>query len=73
VIHLSLISASTCCRRTFSALKKSLSTSAPTPRLKKKTLRMNRGPTINYAVAFGIWSMTCGTSPHVVVPNANAA
>jgi hypothetical protein len=53
-IHLSLISVSTCCRRTFSALKKSQSTSALTLRLKKKTLRMNRGPTINYAVTFGI-------------------
>jgi hypothetical protein len=30
-----------------------LSTSAPTPRLKKKTLRMSRGPTINCTVAFG--------------------
>jgi hypothetical protein len=52
VIHLSLISASTYCRRTFSALNKFLSTSAPTPQLKKKTLRMSKGPTINCAVAF---------------------
>jgi hypothetical protein len=34
------------------ALKKFLSTSAPTPQLKKKMLRMSRGPTINCAVAF---------------------
>jgi hypothetical protein len=54
VIHLFLISASTCCRSTFLALKKFLSTSALTPRLKKKTLHMSRGPTINCAVAFGI-------------------
>jgi hypothetical protein len=53
VIHLSLISDSTCRRRTFSALKKFLRTSAPTPRLKKKMLHMSRGPTINCAVASG--------------------
>jgi hypothetical protein len=53
MIHLSLISASTCCRRTFSVLKKFLSTSAPAPQMKKKTLRMSRGPTIYCAVAFG--------------------
>jgi hypothetical protein len=72
VIHLSLISASTCCRRTFSALKKFLSTSALTPRLKKKTLCMSRGPTINCAIAFGTYSKICGTSPPVAVPNTNA-
>jgi hypothetical protein len=54
VIHLSLISVSTFCRMIFSALRKFLNTSFPTPRLKKKTPRMSRGPTINYAVAFSI-------------------
>jgi hypothetical protein len=34
---------------------------------------MSRGPTINCAVAFSISSMTCGTSPPAVVPNAYAA
>jgi hypothetical protein len=34
--------------------KKSLSTSFPTPRLKKKMPRLNRGPVINCAVASGI-------------------
>jgi hypothetical protein len=53
-IHLSLISASICCRRKSSVLNKSLSTSSPTPRLKKKTPRLNKGPVINCAVAFDI-------------------
>jgi hypothetical protein len=54
VIHLSLISVSTCCWRIFLALKKFLNTSFLTPRLKNKTPRMSRGPTINCVVAFGI-------------------
>jgi hypothetical protein len=53
VILLSLISASACCRRTSSALKKSLYTSTPTLRLKKRTPRTNRESTINCAVVFG--------------------
>jgi hypothetical protein len=54
VIHLSLISASTCCRRTFSAPKKFPSTFTSIPQLKKKTRRMSRGPTINCFIAFSI-------------------
>jgi hypothetical protein len=33
----------------------------------------SRRPTINCVVAFDIENMICGTSPPVVVPNANAA
>jgi hypothetical protein len=72
-IHLSLISASICYRKKSSVLKKSLSTSSPTPRLKKKTPRLNRGPVINCAVAFNICNMICGTSPPVAMLNVNAA
>jgi hypothetical protein len=54
VIHISLISASICCRRTSLVLKKSLSTSSLMPQLKKKTPRTSRRPTINCAIAFGI-------------------
>jgi hypothetical protein len=53
VIHLSLISASIYCQRIFLVLKNFLSTSALIPWLKKKTLHMNIGLTINWAVAFG--------------------
>jgi hypothetical protein len=35
--------------------------------------RLNRGPTINCAIAFGTWSMASGTSPLVAKPNASAA
>jgi hypothetical protein len=54
VIHLSLISATIYCQRKSSVLKKSLNTPSPTPWLKKNTPRLNRGPVINCAVAFGI-------------------
>jgi hypothetical protein len=53
VIHLPLISSSICCQRTSSVLKNFLSTSAPSPRLKKKMLCMSIGLTINCVVAFG--------------------
>jgi hypothetical protein len=54
VIHLALISASICYRRTSLVLKKSLSTSSSIPQLKKKTPRTSRRPTISCAVAFDI-------------------
>jgi hypothetical protein len=71
-IHLSSISASISFQRKSLEPKSSLSTSTPILHLKKTTPHTNRRPTINYAAASGIWSMICGTSPPVAVPNANA-
>jgi hypothetical protein len=73
MIHLPLISASTCYQRKSLVLNRFLSTFFPTPLLKKKTPHRNRGPTTNCAVASGIKSMTCKTSPPAAVPNVNAA
>ena len=53
--------------------KKRLSTSPLTPPSKQRTPRQNRGSTTSYAAAFGIWSMTSGTSPLAARPNANVA
>jgi hypothetical protein len=50
-----------------------LSTSPPIPPSKQRTLRLNRGPAINCAAAFGTWSTALGTSPLVAKPNASAA
>jgi hypothetical protein len=50
-----------------------LSTSPPIPPSKQRTPRLNRGPTINYAAAFGTWSTASGTSPFVAKPSASAA
>jgi hypothetical protein len=73
MIHLLLFSALTCSQRRSLELKRFLSTSPLTPLPKKKTPHRNRRPTINCAVASGIWNTTYGTSPPVAVPNANAA
>jgi hypothetical protein len=49
------------------------STSPPIPPSKQRTLRLNRGPAINCAAAFGTWSTTSGTSPPVARPSASVA
>jgi hypothetical protein len=49
-----------------------LSTSPLIPPSKQRTPRLNRGPAINCAAAFGTWSTALGTSPLVAKPNANA-
>jgi hypothetical protein len=50
-----------------------LSTSPPIPPLKQRRPRLNRGPAINCAAAFGTWSTVSGTSPLVARPNASVA
>jgi hypothetical protein len=51
--------------------KQRLNTSPLTLPPKQRMPRPSRGSTINYAAAFGIWSMTSGTSPLVARPNAS--
>jgi hypothetical protein len=50
-----------------------LSTSPLILPLKQRMPRPSRGPAINYATAFGTWSMTSGTSPLVARPSASVA
>jgi hypothetical protein len=50
-----------------------LSTSPPIPPSKQRMPRLNRGPAINCAAAFGTWSTASGTSPPVAKPSANVA
>jgi hypothetical protein len=53
--------------------KQRLNTSPLTLPSKQRTPRPSKGSTINYAAAFGTWSMTFGTSPLVARPNASVA
>jgi hypothetical protein len=53
--------------------KTCLSTSPLILPSKQRTPHPSRGSTINYAAAFGTWSMTSGTSPLVARLNANVA
>jgi hypothetical protein len=53
--------------------KTCLSTSPLILPSKQRTLRLNRGPAINCAAAFGTCCMTSGTSPLVARPNASVA
>jgi hypothetical protein len=53
--------------------KTCLSTSPLILPSKQRMPRPSRGSTINYATAFGIWSMTSGTSLLVAGPNASIA